>query len=142
MLLGGQGGDEVFMGYPKFHAFYAHRLWIEGRHLAAVRAAVGLVRRLGSDWTRAAAIWRHRRRYLRADGMAAAFRLPEPPPIPLGYDAAQPLWKRQRLDVTRTSLPTLVRYEDRNSMANGIDSRLPFMGVRVVERWRLRCPTP
>ncbi len=133
VLLGGQGGDEVFMGYPKFHAFYAHRLWTEGRHFAAALAAGGLVRRLGSDWTRAAAIWRHRQRYLRADGMAAALRLPDSPPIPLGYDAAQPLWKRQLLDVTRTSLPTLLRYEDRNSMANSIESRLPFMDVRLVE---------
>ena len=30
-------------------------------------------------------------------------------------------------------LPSLLRYEDRNSMAYGIESRLPFLDYRLVE---------
>ena len=36
-------------------------------------------------------------------------------------------------DLLRTSLPALLRYEDRNSMAFGIEARLPFLDYRLVE---------
>lgn len=45
-----------------------------------------------------------------------------------------PLWHRQLADITRLSLPTLLRYEDRNSMAHSVESRLPFMDHRVIEQ--------
>jgi asparagine synthase (glutamine-hydrolysing) len=48
-------------------------------------------------------------------------------------DPKQPLWIRQLHDFTRISLPTLLRYEDRNSMAHGIESRLPFLDYRLAE---------
>jgi asparagine synthase (glutamine-hydrolysing) len=38
-----------------------------------------------------------------------------------------------RLQTLHTSLPALLRYEDRNSMAFSIESRVPFMDYRLVE---------
>jgi asparagine synthase (glutamine-hydrolysing) len=40
---------------------------------------------------------------------------------------------RQIDDVLQWSLPTLLRYEDRNSMGYGVESRLPFMDYRLLE---------
>ena len=45
----------------------------------------------------------------------------------------QSLHERQIEDIKKFSLPTLLRYEDKNSMGNGIESRLPFMDYRLVE---------
>jgi asparagine synthase (glutamine-hydrolysing) len=39
----------------------------------------------------------------------------------------------QRLELSKTQLPRLLRYEDRNSMAHAIESRLPFLDYRLVE---------
>ena len=51
----------------------------------------------------------------------------------IGYSPAESLRSRQILDVTLASLPTLLRYEDGNSMGNSIESRLPFVDYRVME---------
>src|SRR5262249_53947299 len=44
-----------------------------------------------------------------------------------------------REEVCRTSLPTLLHYEDRSAMAHGIETRVPFLDHRLVE-FCLRLP--
>ena len=41
--------------------------------------------------------------------------------------------KRLYLEMTRTSLPGLLHYEDRNSMAHSIEARVPFLDYRLIE---------
>jgi asparagine synthase (glutamine-hydrolysing) len=53
---------------------------------------------------------------------------------------ARTVAERQVLDIERGGLPTLLRYEDRNSMANSIESRVPFLDHLLVE-WAVRLPT-
>lgn len=46
---------------------------------------------------------------------------------------AGPVWKWQKREMIAGSIPSLLRYEDKNSMANSIETRLPFLDFRVVE---------
>lgn len=39
----------------------------------------------------------------------------------------------QKLEINSTQLPHLLKYEDKNSMANSIESRLPFLDYKVLE---------
>ena len=43
------------------------------------------------------------------------------------------LTQRQKMDLDKYSIPALARFEDRNSMANAIETRLPFLDHRLVE---------
>jgi asparagine synthase (glutamine-hydrolysing) len=117
VLLDGQGGDEVFLGYPKYlqaRRFPPAKLfakkcvsafgWIESREFeSAIRSALPRELEVAQS---------HLLRYRRA--------LSDPQ-------------EAQILDITETNLPQLLRYEDRNSMRHSIETRLPFLDYRVVE---------
>lgn len=136
VMLGGQGGDEAFMGYRKFFLFQLRYL-LRQRDIGAIPAMMrNMVQIFPAIASKASLFWRERGRY-RADsseGLGSDLRLPElsrsaSPGMGIGTDPAI----RQMLDVTRFSLPSLLRYEDRNSMGNSIESRLPFLDHRVIE---------
>ena len=43
------------------------------------------------------------------------------------------LFLSQKFEMENTPLPSLLRYEDKNSMAHSIETRLPFLDYRLVE---------
>jgi asparagine synthase (glutamine-hydrolysing) len=133
VVLGGQGSDEIFMGYRKFQLFHLRQLVHRRRLAGAAAFAASLLPELLAEAPRAGTYWRMRHRYLRGAGMDTALVLPPPAPMNLLLDPDQPLWMRQLHDLRHASLPTLLRYEDRNSMAHGVESRLPFLDHRLVE---------
>lgn len=130
VLLGGQGGDEAFMGYRKYFLFAIH----EGRRARRFGDVVRYGGQLASVLLREsgqwATYWKHRKRFQSSNGPAPRVFGEARRDLALG---GLPAWQRQMLDITHLSLPTLLRYEDRNSMACSIESRLPFLDYRVVE---------
>jgi len=133
VLLGGQGGDEAFMGYRKFYLFYAQAT-LQRRSVGdALHLGRALPSFAGAVAGRAGVFWQERGRYGGGKGLGARLNLPAEQTGHMGMAAGQTPAERQRLDVTRYSLPSLLRYEDRNSMGCSVESRLPFMDHRVIE---------
>nr|WP_315215829.1 asparagine synthase (glutamine-hydrolyzing) [uncultured Duganella sp.] len=142
VLLGGQGSDEIFAGYRKFIVIALR----EALHRRAAKGALRLVYSLGlmlaHEASQARMYWQNLNRYKGGNNKAAAFRLLdwEPGTHNLWGEAGMSLPDRQIEDIQQWSLPTLLRYEDRNSMGYGIETRLPFMDYRLVE-FALALPT-
>jgi asparagine synthase (glutamine-hydrolysing) len=61
------------------------------------------------------------------------------PSRPEDLGLAGPLARRIEADLFRFSLPVLLRYEDRNTMAFGVESRVPFVDHVFVE-WMATLP--
>ena len=134
VLLGGQGADEALMGYHKFKAFLLQRAWRDRRIGDMLGLAGGVVALLAAELDSLGDYWRERHRYLKKrEPLGSLLPRTAGSETDQGMGAQDQVWQRQVLDITRYSLPTLLRYEDRNSMGNSIESRLPFMDHRFVE---------
>jgi asparagine synthase (glutamine-hydrolysing) len=130
VLLDGQGGDELLAGYVPYHAVYLRQLLRERRWGAFVREA----------WAARDVLlplWRQRRggrrgatpdprRLLRPEFVSSV-------QAPVDTRPADNLKARLLQDLTVYSLPALLRYEDRNSMAHSVESRVPWLDPEVVE---------
>lgn len=141
VLLDGQGGDELLGGYP---AYVGHRL-LGANLLRNPRLLASAIRSLATGEIPVdrvlSRLTRIVRGKLRASPQAwrlAAFVGPRvETPAPAGNDYAigsgsklsRALWK----DIVCDSLPALLRYEDRNSMAFGIETRVPFLDYELVD---------
>jgi asparagine synthase (glutamine-hydrolysing) len=136
VLLDGQGGDELLAGYVPYQFVYLRQLLRErdygrfaGEAWAARDVLWPLLRRRLSD---------RRKRFPAGRLVRSEFRATvEPARDPRVRDD---LKRRLLQDLTTFSLPSLLRYEDRNSMAFSIESRVPYLDQELVE-WILRLPS-
>jgi len=133
VILGGQGGDEAFMGYRKFIIFGLQQKLHQKNYLALAKNLIQIFPMLLSEFSAFGAYWRQRKRYTGQVGLQNIIQLPGVPALNLNNARDQALNLRQIQDITQFSLPTLLRYEDRNAMSHGVESRLPFLDHRLVE---------
>ncbi|MBP1205848.1 asparagine synthase (glutamine-hydrolyzing) [Duganella sp. 1411] len=139
VLLGGQGSDEIFAGYRKFIVIALREALRRREAAGALRLMYSLALMLAHEASQARMYWQNLGRY---KDKASAFRLLdwEAGAHNLWGEAGMSLADRQIEDIQQWSLPTLLRYEDRNSMGYGIETRLPFMDYRLIE-FALALPT-
>jgi asparagine synthase (glutamine-hydrolysing) len=145
VLLDGQGGDETLAGYWRYLPPRLRDLLAAG-DLGAFASLFGpAADRLGAahtlaltlePWLPGALIAPLRRRFGQGKDrvLSSALRAldaPEPLRAPVEFGSA--LRNSQVFDLTQRLLPSLLRYEDRNSMAFAIETRLPFLDYRLVE---------
>ena len=133
VLLGGQGGDETFGGYRKFLLFCLKDALQKRDPKAALTFFFSVLHMLFADRSQITTYLRNLKRYRSTS--ASGFLVLDLPDTSLNLwgDKNIELSERQILDVLSFSLPSLLRYEDKNSMGNGVESRLPFMDVNLIE---------
>src|SRR5438093_8091399 len=129
VTLDGQAGDELLAGYDHYPYVYLRQLLRERRYAEFAREAwqsrdvVGpLVRRRLRD---------RRRRVQTASLLRGDFIRGHRPPQ--DDRVADDLKQRLLQDFMTYSLPPLLRYEDRASMAHSLEARLPLLDQELVE---------
>jgi asparagine synthase (glutamine-hydrolysing) len=131
VLLDGQGADEQLAGYRKFILVYLRQLLLASKYGQAAREAVAF---FSSTEILRTLRWAEGRRYLfpSAPEQASLWRnseLERPAAVRLGMSVG----RRIHEDLTACSLPILLRFEDRNAMAFGVEARVPFVDHVFVE---------
>jgi asparagine synthase (glutamine-hydrolysing) len=131
VILSGNGGDELLAGYLPYFRTYLSSAMDQRHFLAAIREVV-LGRDLYTKYARELAATRR-------PGGPRPFSMPEfltaTPAVLAEFDyrPSRNLNLRLADDVLRYSTPNLLRYEDKNSMAFSIESRVPFLDHDLVE---------
>ena len=133
VILSGQGADELFYGYKKYLGFYAQDLLRKGRIVEFSNTILSFILKgtIIKQFNLSEAI-----RYLpfkRKQNITFGEKMRNYSPVQLGLQNGMSIMKRQIYDLQKTSVPALTHYEDRMSMANGIEIRLPFLDHRLVE---------
>lgn len=132
VLLDGQGADEQLAGYRKFIVVFLRQLFREKHYLKALQEALGFFSSL--DILRTTRLVEGRRYLLGIpSNLAKLWPNGIVPSPPSGLGLQDSLGRRLLADQLHFSLPVLLRYEDRNSMAFGVESRVPFLDHPLVE---------
>lgn len=145
VLLDGQGADELLAGYPKYFAWYWRELYRNDRKTLASELAAIQHSGASETWT-----WKHRLAARWPDLAGAVHRRTRLAEQRANKDLSRDFVKTSGIsyyhlppvnqlnevlyyNALTNGLEELLRYADRNSMAHGVEVRLPFLDHRLAE---------
>lgn len=142
VMLDGQGGDEVFLGYPRVAQYVVPYYLKKGRLDKAAKELFGLKRNaslsiknsiLGSLYFSNPG-FAHRRSIKRQQPFVNLDFLKEGrTEIINNKFNSKDIFEYQTKELQQYILPRLLKYADRNSMSYSIESRVPHLSVPVIE---------
>lgn len=129
VILSGQGGDELLAGYIPYFMSYWQSAFDQG-HATKGFAELFAGRDLYTKYVLTKLDdMLHKKNQIRPTQF---LNKPEQVDIP-AFQHKRNLNERLMQDVTSTTTPCLLRYEDKNSMANSLESRVPFYDHVMAE---------
>lgn len=140
VLLDGQGADELWLGYRRYLPWWLHQ---GGNGLHRWATLPRLLKHTSTSSYQMATLYLYHSRFLRRWHWRARRWQPWLQPavqqlaLPTQAQAQAHAWHHslnayRTLELRQTSLPALLRYEDKNAMACSVETRLPYLDLGLV----------
>ena len=136
VMLDGQGGDETLLGYERYYPLCLLSMPLKSAFINLIKSAenskLSFWRLIGYCLYFICFPLRIMRYKLEYSFLKQDY-LPDFKWVKRSAKAYFSISKLQKLEIFNTQLPHLLRYEDKNSMRNSIETRLPFLDYKLLE---------
>jgi asparagine synthase (glutamine-hydrolysing) len=138
VLLDGQGADELFLGYRpyfykslnKYNVFQKLKIYYTSKSFISHNLIKSIVYYAFINSKALINLYIHRHKKLITPIL---YKLIMPKKLYKKYGLGQNMGQWQISEINQYQLPPLLRYEDKNAMSQGIETRLPFLDHAVVQ---------